>query len=212
MHFGPDTTEAFEYDDWHLGPLSPLMIWDEVDPVVQGEFVITRWLRPDIDSARVDTEYVRVLYEVGIDRYRDSNGNLGISVCDYLLLHFRSPASLDSLSAWYHVEAIGQSQPFDSTYVIKLKAEIPPELTSICTCDCHADPACDGQTDVFDIVHAVDVGFRNQPDLPDSNPLCPWNSTDIDCNGVTDVFDVVKLVNVAFRNQPPEDNFCDPCP
>lgn len=80
-----------------------------------------------------------------------------------------------------------------------------------CACDCHADPSCDSQTDVFDIVHAVNVGFRNESDVADPNPLCPRNTTDVDCDGDTDVFDVVKFVNVAFRNEPPMDNFCDPC-
>ena len=80
-----------------------------------------------------------------------------------------------------------------------------------CACDCHADPFCDGQTDVFDIVHAVNVGFRNEPDILDPNPLCPYNSTDVDCDGDTDVFDVVKSVNVAFRNELAENNFCAPC-
>ncbi len=80
-----------------------------------------------------------------------------------------------------------------------------------CACDCHADPQCDGQPDVFDIVHAVDVGFRNGPDVADPNPLCPRNTTDVDCDGDTDVFDIVRFVNVAFRNEAPEDNFCDPC-
>ncbi|MCH8991722.1 MAG: hypothetical protein IIA44_08255, partial [Acidobacteria bacterium] len=40
---------------------------------------------------------------------------------------------------------------------------------SVCACDCHADPECDLETNVFDVVHAVAVGLRNEPDVPDSN-------------------------------------------
>ncbi len=98
---------------------------------------------------------------------------------------------------------------------IVIQAADIPEITftdmSACGCNCHADPQCDGQPDVFDIVHAVNVGFRNDPDIGDPNPNCPRNTTDVDCDGDTDVFDIVRLVNVAFRNEAPEDNFCDPC-
>lgn len=80
-----------------------------------------------------------------------------------------------------------------------------------CVCDCHADPECDGSPNVFDVVHAVSVGFRNDPDIEDANRRCRRNTTDVDCDGDTDVFDVVKFVNVAFRNEPPENNFCVPC-
>ena len=80
-----------------------------------------------------------------------------------------------------------------------------------CACDCHADPQCDALPDVFDIVHAVNVGFRDLGDIPDPSMLCPVVTTDVDCDGDTDVFDIVRFVNVAFRNEAPEDNFCDPC-
>lgn len=80
-----------------------------------------------------------------------------------------------------------------------------------CDCSCHADPECDAATNVFDIVNAVNVGFRNEPDLPDPNPTCPRNTTDVDCDGDTDVLDVVHFVNVAFREADAAVEFCDPC-
>lgn len=80
-----------------------------------------------------------------------------------------------------------------------------------CGCLCHADPKCDDVPNILDIVSAVAVGFRNEPNIPDVNTLCPVMTTDVDCDGDTDVFDIVKLVNVAFRNEDPAANFCDPC-
>jgi len=80
-----------------------------------------------------------------------------------------------------------------------------------CGCDCHADPLCDLVTNVFDVVKAVDVGFRSVPPEPDPNPLCSRQTTDINCDDVTNVFDVVGLVDVAFRSGDPETVFCDPC-
>ncbi|HUU45558.1 MAG TPA: integrin alpha, partial [Acidobacteriota bacterium] len=81
-----------------------------------------------------------------------------------------------------------------------------------CDCDCHADPQVDGVFNVLDVVRTVNVAFRGLPDIPDTNPGCPWATHDVDCSGATDVLDVVHIVNVAFRNEDPADNFCTPCP
>jgi hypothetical protein len=78
-----------------------------------------------------------------------------------------------------------------------------------CICPCHADPQCDGNSDVLDVVAAVDVAFRSG--LPSTDPECPNEQTDVDCSGATDVLDVVRFVNVAFRNADPGTEFCDPC-
>ncbi|HEX9750095.1 MAG TPA: hypothetical protein VGB22_02215 [candidate division Zixibacteria bacterium] len=91
---------------------------------------------------------------------------------------------------------------------------IVPEFTSgivtvMCECTCHADPACDGLVNVFDVVLAVDVAFRNGAAVTD--PLCPYERTDVNCSDETDVFDVVALVDVAFRSGDPGAVFCDPC-
>jgi hypothetical protein len=81
-----------------------------------------------------------------------------------------------------------------------------------CMCECHNDPQCDGETGVLDVVQAVNVAFRNYPDITDPQTGCPHTSTDCDCDFDTDVIDVVKFVNVAFRNFDAATEFCDPCP
>jgi hypothetical protein len=81
-----------------------------------------------------------------------------------------------------------------------------------CACDCHADPLCDGVTNVLDVVQGVNVAFRGQPDIIDPNANCPYTTTDATADGVTNVLDVVRLVNVAFRGGDPNTQFANPCP
>lgn len=88
----------------------------------------------------------------------------------------------------------------------ELTIPIPP-----CACDCHGDPSCDTEINVFDVVEVVAVAFRSGVPVPDPNAQCPQERTDVDCDGEITVFDVVRFVNVAFRNEDPVDNFCDPC-
>ncbi len=83
--------------------------------------------------------------------------------------------------------------------------------SATCICECHADPACDSVTDIFDVTQLVNVAFRNEPAIPDPNVLCTSETTDVNCDGVTDIFDVTKMVNVAFRNGDPALEFCNPC-
>jgi hypothetical protein len=78
-----------------------------------------------------------------------------------------------------------------------------------CTCPCHADPQCDGVTNVLDVVAAVNVAFRGASAVTDPN--CPFQQTDATCDGVTNVIDVVRFVNVAFRGGDVAAEFCDPC-
>lgn len=80
-----------------------------------------------------------------------------------------------------------------------------------CACDCHADPACDNVTNVFDVVSTIGVAFRGDPTIADPNPLCSRQTTDVDCNGVTNIFDVTRVINVAFRGGDPAEEFCDAC-
>ncbi|HUU46787.1 MAG TPA: hypothetical protein VM118_13740, partial [Acidobacteriota bacterium] len=78
-----------------------------------------------------------------------------------------------------------------------------------CKCACHADPQCDGVTNVLDVVQTVNVAFRGGSPVFDDD--CPYERTDVDCSGYTNVLDVVKIVNVAFRGGLPESQFCDGC-
>jgi hypothetical protein len=80
----------------------------------------------------------------------------------------------------------------------------------VCSCPCHADPVCDGVTNVLDVVAIVGIGFRGQPSIFSIN--CPYAQSDVNCDGVTNVLDVVGLVNVAFRSADPTTEFCNPCP
>jgi len=79
----------------------------------------------------------------------------------------------------------------------------------LCRCDCLADPQCDGELNILDVVRAVDVAFRDKP--PVTVRPCPVPNTDVTCDGVTDVLDVVRLVDVAFRSGDPGTMFCNPC-
>jgi hypothetical protein len=87
------------------------------------------------------------------------------------------------------------------------------EVIPACGCECHTAPdaMCTPDVDVLDVVQAVNVAFRNAPDIVDPNPACPYMTTDANCSGATDVLDVVRFVNVAFRNADPGGEFCDPC-
>ncbi|HEX9749826.1 MAG TPA: Ig-like domain-containing protein [candidate division Zixibacteria bacterium] len=84
-------------------------------------------------------------------------------------------------------------------------------IAASCACDCHGDPVCDSVVNVFDVVKGVDVAFRAGAPVPDPNPACPRQTTDVTCDNVTNVFDVVKLVDVAFRAADPATVYCDPC-
>jgi len=82
-----------------------------------------------------------------------------------------------------------------------------------CGCDCHGDPICDQViNDVVDVVQTIAVAFRGNAAVPDTNPFCPRERTDVNCTGSTDVVDVVKVVGVAFRGLNPATEFCAACP
>jgi hypothetical protein len=161
----------------------------------------------------IDTEYVRFPYWVTPDSIWYSGGIHPNAVIagDYILLSFKSPASAYGQSAWFRVTEIGKSRPQDKKYILKLTCE-RPGLAVACACNCHSDPACDGSTDILDVVQVVNVAFRGSPSLPDPNVLCPYHTTDANCSNSTDVLDVVRFVNVAFRGGNPATEFCDPCP
>lgn len=210
LHIPPESTQAFEWHDWHAGPIHPLLIWDEVSPKIPGIYVITEWIAPPIQAGIVDTEYVRFPYWVDSVHVQDDDGNAHVSVGDFILLKFASPAAIAGQSAWFEVGEIGKSRPQDLKFIVKLHCARP--LAVACACNCHADPTCDGVTDILDVVNLVNVAFRNFPAMPDPNAACPVETTDTDCNGDTDIIDVTHMVNVAFRNFNPATEFCDPCP
>ncbi|HUU45737.1 MAG TPA: hypothetical protein VM118_08385 [Acidobacteriota bacterium] len=114
----------------------------------------------------------------------------------------------DTYSLEVHYTGMGQ------TFLVE-DQPVPPEgsadeiIYSHCACPCHGDPQCDGATDVLDVVNAVNVAFRGAAATTD--PLCPYEQTDVSCDGVTNVIDVVKFVNVAFRGGDPDEQFCHPC-
>jgi hypothetical protein len=77
-----------------------------------------------------------------------------------------------------------------------------------CVCDCHADPICDGFTNVQDVVAIVNIAFRAGTDTID--PTCPHaGRADLNCDCVVSVLDVVNVVNHAFRGDTTP--FCNPC-
>lgn len=78
-----------------------------------------------------------------------------------------------------------------------------------CDCPCHADPECDGLTNIQDVVKTINVAFRAVQ--PDPYPFCPRVTTDVNCDGVTNILDVVAVVDVTFRAADPNTIFCDAC-
>jgi subtilisin family serine protease len=81
---------------------------------------------------------------------------------------------------------------------------------SVRDCGCHADPICEGTTNVLDVVSVVNEAFRGGTATAD--PTCTHVSrTDVNCDCSVSVLDVVSMVNVAFRGADPATEFCDPC-
>lgn len=80
----------------------------------------------------------------------------------------------------------------------------------------HADPACDGEHNILDVVMVANRAYRGYEAFND--PSCAAHGvtvdglTDVNCDGVTDIVDHVTMVNVAFRGMDPALQFCDPCP
>jgi hypothetical protein len=188
--------------------------------IIAGLFLVVEGLnnapksdRSTVTAGDVDTVLVRAVYEnTDVLEFIDTHGDGRIQQNLYVRVGFTDPPEIAGQSTWYHVVGVAAAPSpakyaADSIYIVELEAEIPPS----CACECHADPQCNGDTDVLDVVQSVNVAFRNAPDIIDPNPLCPRVTTDVDCDGDTDVIDVVKFVNVAFRNADPVAEFCDPC-
>jgi hypothetical protein len=94
-------------------------------------------------------------------------------------------------------------------------ADTIPIFFTVDPCLCHADPVCDGTTNVQDVIKVVDRAFRGFAEIVD--PGCPHplpaldGTTDVDCSGSTSVVDVVRIVNVTFRGANAATQFCAPC-
>jgi hypothetical protein len=81
-----------------------------------------------------------------------------------------------------------------------------------CSCPCHADPICEGSTNIQDVVEMINVSFRaGDPTIDAGCNHAPAGRTDVNCDGSVNAVDVVKMVNVAFRAADEATEFCDPC-
>lgn len=78
-----------------------------------------------------------------------------------------------------------------------------------CDCACHADPVCDGFTNIQDVVRLIDVAFRNGAGI--AQPYCPRAAEDLNCDGAVNIQDVVTMIDVAFRGGDPNTLFCNAC-
>lgn len=106
---------------------------------------------------------------------------------------------LPANSIGFATENGGFIQPAFTKGVIELR----------CDCPCHADPFCDGFTNIQDVVNLVDVAFRNED--PGAQQFCPHMPQDVNCDDIINIVDVIIMVDVAFRNADPNVVFCNPC-
>ena len=88
-------------------------------------------------------------------------------------------------------------------------------VRDVCSCLCHADPVCDGASDVVDVVIVIDRALDRIGGIADTS--CPANGSlvdgraDLDCSGLTDIQDVVLMIDVVFRGGNSDLLFCRPC-
>ncbi|HUU46076.1 MAG TPA: hypothetical protein VM118_10130 [Acidobacteriota bacterium] len=84
-------------------------------------------------------------------------------------------------------------------------------IVDSCACDCHADPICDSVHNILDLVAIVGVAFQGADPIPDPNPFCPYETTDVNCDDVTNVLDVGLMNLVVNYGANPDSTFCNPC-
>jgi hypothetical protein len=105
------------------------------------------------------------------------------------------------------------SPPFvDSNITLVVPSFTKGIITIGCNCQRHANPVCDGMTDIRDLVATLNPVLRAAP----INYFCPETAgvdgrTDVDCNGLSDVADVVRMVGVVFDGADPAMTFRHPC-
>lgn len=212
-------------DDWHEGPISPLLIIDPnqypPDPGMPANWAVESFFDVFVDlpgnkqsaGAQQETLFVNTVLDDGrIIDHRDTDGDNMVSVGDFVLVVYANGESV-----WYRVVTTGTNGGTkNGTAVVdyfELLTAIPPETPPACACNCHADPVCDGTiSNVQDVVATINVAFRGAPAIVDPNVNCPYETTDVNCDSVTSVLDVVKVVNVSFRGANPATEYCNPCP
>ncbi|MBI3873351.1 MAG: hypothetical protein HY304_09790 [candidate division Zixibacteria bacterium] len=117
--------------------------------------------------------------------------------------------AIDASSASYKMGmSVGQSAAGEATSA-SYKMGIGFWYGAGCTCTCHADPKCDGVTDILDVTLVIGVAFRGAAEQDD--PGCPYARENVDCNTAVDVLDVVHMIKVAFQGANACTEFCKPC-
>jgi hypothetical protein len=121
---------------------------------------------------------------------------------------------LGTLPGFFEIDTACWMPANSITYARENSSLILPSFTKgtielRCDCSCHADPVCDGQTNITDVVQAINVVFRYGD--PGNQPYCPYQTVDANCDGLLDIVDVVTYIGVAFRYEDPSVLFCDPC-
>ncbi|MBI3873288.1 MAG: hypothetical protein HY304_09460, partial [candidate division Zixibacteria bacterium] len=112
---------------------------------------------------------------------------------------------IDTCCAWGHLSFGGGIVPSFTKGVITIR----------CDCSCHADPDCNGVTDIVDVIQTIDRAFRGAETIDD--PSCAAHGasvdgrTDVNCSGATDLVDVVLMIRVAVRGEDPASVFCNAC-
>lgn len=109
-------------------------------------------------------------------------------------------------ACWLPSNSIGYAEA-DGDFILPAFTKGIVEIR--CDCSCHADPFCDGFSNIQDVVNIVDVAFRNTN--PGSQQFCPHLPQDVNCDEIVNIVDVIVMVEVAFRNGDPDVLFCDPC-
>ena len=86
-------------------------------------------------------------------------------------------------------------------------------IDSACHCYCSGNPhgCTNSEIDIIDVLKVINVAFREQPDIPDLSPTCPYSDTDINCDGLTSILNLTGIIQVAFSGEVPSSVFCNPC-
>ncbi|HEX9751351.1 MAG TPA: hypothetical protein VGB22_08735 [candidate division Zixibacteria bacterium] len=142
------------------------------------------------------------------DRYTHYTLDQGLTLAPGETQHYIVAYVSDTLQNFSYGPAPGQTEDAGLHRVVQ-KAWKWAHSNLGCVCPNVGDPAPDGVVNVFDVIEAIDVAFRNGS--PSQSIYCPFADTDVNCDATTNVFDVVAIVDVAFRSADPATAFCQPC-